>query len=216
MQSPTIADLSIMPQRIASLEKQVQQLSLLIANIAHKFEIIKSNDKETVKKPIAQPLAKPIAKPIAESVKEPIALHNALHNALPNAESVKEPIAQHNAESVKEPYAQPNAESVKEPIPEPAKAKRGRKPKDHNATKKPKDNTATKKNISGYRLFSNAFRDEVKESFKQELPDNRNEEFKPHVSIITSKLSKMWKALEQYEKDEWNSRAKQFYEDQYE
>ena len=72
-------------------------------------------------------------------------------------------------------------------------------------TKKPKklqeeDQKPKKKRTSGYILYSNAHRDEIKESFAES-----NE--KPKNTDIMKKLAENWKLLDVEEREKWNAKA---------
>tara|TARA_B110001452_G_scaffold201436_2_gene171520 strand:- start:81 stop:623 length:543 start_codon:yes stop_codon:yes gene_type:complete len=67
--------------------------------------------------------------------------------------------------------------------------------------KKADDEPKKKRAPSGYLIFSNATRDEVKVS----LADG---EEKPKPQAVTVELARLWKALEQDEREEWNTKAK--------
>ena len=67
--------------------------------------------------------------------------------------------------------------------------------------KEDKEDKPKKKRVSGYLLFSKVNRDEVKqELFGDEKPKN---------SEIMVELGKRWKALDDEEREEWNTQAKQ-------
>ena len=67
--------------------------------------------------------------------------------------------------------------------------------------KEDKEDKPKKKRVSGYLLFSKVNRDEVKqELFGDEKPKN---------SDIMVELGKRWKALDDEEREEWNTQAKQ-------
>ena len=69
------------------------------------------------------------------------------------------------------------------------------------AKKDDKEDKPKKKRVSGYLLFSKVNRDEVKqELFGDEKPKN---------SEIMVELGKRWKALDDEEREEWNTQAKQ-------
>tara|TARA_Y100000022_G_C13148645_1_gene328339 strand:+ start:300 stop:749 length:450 start_codon:yes stop_codon:yes gene_type:complete len=74
-------------------------------------------------------------------------------------------------------------------------------------SKKPKkvssddDTPKKKKKLSGYILYSNAHRDEVRD----ELTDD--EGAKPKNTDIMKKLAADWKALDNNEKEEWKAKA---------
>ena len=72
-------------------------------------------------------------------------------------------------------------------------------------TKKSKsetDDKPKKKRTSGYILFSNAHRDEVKESFASDSDKPKNTE-------IMKKLAQMWKQLDDSQREQWNLKAKE-------
>ena len=67
--------------------------------------------------------------------------------------------------------------------------------------KEDKEDKPKKKRVSGYLLFSKVNRDDVKqELFGDEKPKN---------SEIMVELGKRWKALDDEEREEWNTQAKQ-------
>jgi hypothetical protein len=69
------------------------------------------------------------------------------------------------------------------------------------AKKDDKEDKPKKKRVSGYLLFSKVNRDEVKqELFGDEKPKN---------SDIMVELGKRWKALDDDEREEWNTQARQ-------
>ena len=81
--------------------------------------------------------------------------------------------------------------------------KKEKKPK---KTKKAKEESSDdekpkKKRVSGYILFSNANRDDIKT--KLTVDDE-----KPKNTDIMKELAKMWKELSDEERDEWNTKAK--------
>jgi len=83
------------------------------------------------------------------------------------------------------------------------KEKKEKKPK---KTKKDKEESSDdekpkKKRVSGYILFSNTNREEVKA--KLTVDDE-----KPKNTDIMKELAKMWKELSDEERDEWNTKAK--------
>ena len=74
-------------------------------------------------------------------------------------------------------------------------------------TKKPKkvkedDDKPKKKRTSGYILYSNAHRDEVKESLTEG-------DEKPKNTDIMKKLAENWKLLNDEEREKWNTKAKE-------
>ena len=64
-----------------------------------------------------------------------------------------------------------------------------------------------KKRTSGYILYSNANRDEVKESLMEG-------DEKPKNTEIMKKLAAQWKVLSDDEREEWNNKAKEIKEAQ--
>ena len=84
------------------------------------------------------------------------------------------------------------------------------KPKKEKKSKKEKkddsdDDKPKKKRISGYILYSNANRDEVKEALTVDGE-------KPKNPDVMRKLAEMWKALDEDEQGEWNAKAKEMKE----
>jgi len=71
-------------------------------------------------------------------------------------------------------------------------------------TKKVKedDDKPKKKRTSGYILYSNAHRDEVKESLTEG-------DEKPKNTDIMRKLAENWKLLSDEDRDKWNTKAKE-------
>ena len=71
-------------------------------------------------------------------------------------------------------------------------------------TKKVKqdDDKPKKKRTSGYILYSNAHRDEVKESLTEG-------DEKPKNTDIMKKLAENWKLLNDEEREKWNTKAKE-------
>jgi hypothetical protein len=70
--------------------------------------------------------------------------------------------------------------------------------------KKEKDDKPKKKRVSGYILFQKAMRDEAKQSLEAAAEED---EPKIKQSAILSELGKMWKALSDEEREEWNEKA---------
>ena len=78
-------------------------------------------------------------------------------------------------------------------------------------TKKPKkakveDDKPKKKRTSGYILYSNAHRDEVKEAITES-------EEKPKNTDIMKKLAENWKLLDDAGREVWNAKAKELREE---
>ena len=79
--------------------------------------------------------------------------------------------------------------------------------KDTKATKKTKkvkedDDKPKKKRTSGYIIYSNAHRDEVKDSLTEG-------DEKPKNTDIMKKLAENWKLLSDEDRDKWNAKAKE-------
>ena len=77
-----------------------------------------------------------------------------------------------------------------------------KKPKKTKDTKEEDDDKPKKKRTSGYILYSNAHRDEVKES----LTDGDE---KPKNTDIMKKLAENWKLLSDEDRETWNTKAKE-------
>jgi len=80
-----------------------------------------------------------------------------------------------------------------------AKSKAKPKTKTEDEPEKPK-----KKRTSGYIIFSNANREEVKER----LLENAEEGEKPKNTEVMKELARMWKELDDEERGIWNAKAK--------
>mgnify|MGYP002010021439 CR=1 FL=1 len=79
-----------------------------------------------------------------------------------------------------------------------SKQKKSKKAKDDSSDdEKPKT-----KRVSGYILFSNATRDEVRNSLSKD-------DEKPKNTDIMKELARLWKDLSDEDKDPWNAKAKQ-------
>jgi len=63
-----------------------------------------------------------------------------------------------------------------------------------------------KKRVSGYILFSNANRDDVKEKLAEG-------DEKPKNTEVMKELAKLWKALGDDEKEVWNAKSKELKDD---
>tara|TARA_B100000963_G_C22096844_1_gene438910 strand:+ start:116 stop:445 length:330 start_codon:yes stop_codon:yes gene_type:complete len=79
--------------------------------------------------------------------------------------------------------------------------KKSKKTKNHLDDEKPK-----KKRTSGYILYSNAHRDEVKETLTQD-------DEKPKNTDIMKTLATNWKALTEEDREKWNAKAKEIKDD---
>ena len=77
------------------------------------------------------------------------------------------------------------------------------KPKKSKKTKNDSDDEKPKtKRTSGYILFSNATRDEVRDSLTKD-------EEKPKNTDIVRELARLWKLLSDQDKEPWNAKAKE-------
>ena len=76
--------------------------------------------------------------------------------------------------------------------------------KKNKKTKKsiPEDGLVKKKRTSGYILYSNAHRDSVRDSLT-------NDDEKPKNTDIMKRLAENWKALNDDERAQWNTKAKE-------
>jgi len=83
--------------------------------------------------------------------------------------------------------------------PEPKKEKKEKKSKKETSDDEDKPK---KKRVSGYILFSNANRDDVKEKLAEG-------DVKPKNTDVMKELAKMWKELGDDEKEIWNNKAKE-------
>ena len=88
----------------------------------------------------------------------------------------------------------------------PKKENKEKKQKKQKKEKKPSnsdDDKPKKKRITGYILFSNATRDEVKEQLQAHLQEGE----KLKSTLVMKRLGEMWKDLEQDEREAWNAKA---------
>jgi len=86
--------------------------------------------------------------------------------------------------------------------------KQPKKPKKEKKTKKDDssdDEKPKKKRVSGYILFSNATRQELRD----QLADGDE---KPKNTDIMKELARLWKELSDEEKESWNAKAKELKE----
>ena len=81
----------------------------------------------------------------------------------------------------------------------PQKSKKTKKSKDESSDYEDKPKT---KRVSGYILFSNATRDEVRDSLTKD-------EEKPKNTDIMKELARLWKELSDEDKEPWNAKAKE-------
>ena len=81
-------------------------------------------------------------------------------------------------------------------------SKKDKKPKKDKKTSESDDDKPKAKRVSGYILYSNANRDDVKE----QLSDGEN---KAKNTDIMRKLAENWKALSDADKELWNTKAKE-------
>ena len=92
--------------------------------------------------------------------------------------------------------------------PEPKKVKKEKKEKKakKDAVSSDDEDKPKKKRVSGYILFSNANRDDVKEKLAEG-------DEKPKNTEVMKELAKMWKELKDDEKEVWNAKAKELKDD---
>ena len=88
-----------------------------------------------------------------------------------------------------------------------AKDKKDKKDKKEKKDKKKKDESSDddapkKKRTSGYIIFSNAHRDDVKGTIAEG-------DEKPKNTEVMKELARLWKALSDEERDQWNVKAKE-------
>lgn len=81
------------------------------------------------------------------------------------------------------------------------KKEKGKKEKVKKEKVESDDEKPKKKRISGYILFSNAKRDEVKELLSED-------DEKPKNTDVMKELARLWKELDDDEKAVWNAKAK--------
>jgi len=81
------------------------------------------------------------------------------------------------------------------------KPKKAKKTKDESSD----DEKPKKKRTSGYILFSNATRDEVRDSLTKD-------DEKPKNTDIMKELARLWKELSDEDKEPWNAKAKELKE----
>tara|TARA_B100000427_G_C15241017_1_gene477804 strand:- start:175 stop:525 length:351 start_codon:yes stop_codon:yes gene_type:complete len=86
--------------------------------------------------------------------------------------------------------------------PEPKKEKKEKKEKKVKKEASDDEEKPKKKRVSGYILFSNANRDDVKEKLAES-------DEKPKNTEVMKELAKMWKELGDDEKEVWNAKAKE-------
>ena len=86
----------------------------------------------------------------------------------------------------------------------PSKSKKEPKSKKEAKTKTDEDKPKTKRAQTGYLMYSKAVRDEVKTELTAALGED--EKMKPQEVVVA--IAAKWKALDQEERDEWNTKAK--------
>ena len=84
----------------------------------------------------------------------------------------------------------------------PQKSKKTKKSKDESSDSEDKPKT---KRVSGYILFSNATREEVRDSLTKD-------DEKPKNTDIMKELARLWKELSDEDKEPWNNKAKELKE----
>ena len=87
---------------------------------------------------------------------------------------------------------------------EETKSKKEPKSKKETKTKTDEDKPKTKRAPTGYLMYSKAVREEVKTELTAALVDDNK--LKPQDVVVA--IAAKWKALEQEERDEWNTKAK--------
>ena len=90
--------------------------------------------------------------------------------------------------------------------PEPKKEKKEKKEKKVKKEASDDEDKPKKKRVSGYILFSNANRDDVKVKLAED-------DEKPKNTEVMKELAKMWKELGDDEKEVWNTKAKELKDD---
>ena len=108
------------------------------------------------------------------------------------------------AEVLHENEEKNNAELKPEEINLDIEEEKPKKNKKEKKEKKEKENKPKKKRVSGYILFQKAMRDDVVQELKNNLQE---EDAKIKQSDVMSELGKMWKALDDEEREEWNEKA---------
>jgi hypothetical protein len=86
------------------------------------------------------------------------------------------------------------------------KIKKEKKKAKKDAASSDDEDKPKKKRVSGYILFSNANRDEVKEKLAEG-------DEKPKNTDVMKELAKLWKALGDDEKEVWNVKSKELKDD---
>ena len=81
------------------------------------------------------------------------------------------------------------------------KSKKTKKEKDESS----EDDKPKKKRTSGYILFSNATRDEVRDALT-------TDDEKPKNTDVVKELARLWKELSDEDKEPWNAKAKEIKE----
>ena len=84
------------------------------------------------------------------------------------------------------------------------KSKKSKKVKEESSD----DEKPKKKRTSGYILFSNATRDEVRDKLCADL----SEDEKPKNTDIVKELARLWKEMSDEDKEPWNAKAKEIKE----
>tara|TARA_B100001027_G_scaffold213309_1_gene183812 strand:+ start:480 stop:836 length:357 start_codon:yes stop_codon:yes gene_type:complete len=89
----------------------------------------------------------------------------------------------------------------------PVETQKSKKPKKEKKSDSEDEEKPKAKRTSGYILFSNATRDEVRTA----LQDDQDE--KPKNTEIMKELAKRWKELSEEDKEPWNAKAKELKEE---
>ena len=190
--------IEILAERIQTLEKQI---AMLTKSPKVKTQKVKGSrmsgyilySKDSREKVVAELSAKSDEKPKSSDImKELGSRWKALGDDEKETWNTK-------AKDMKDVVADNVVEAAKEEVQKEVKAKKAKKSSKNTDSDDEKPKT---KRISGYIIFSKAMRDEAKAT----LAENSDEKVKN--SDIMTELGKMWKALDDEEKEAWNEKAK--------
>ena len=106
-------------------------------------------------------------------------------------------------EALEKQIALLNLNDSNNPPPEQKPKKKSKKVKDESSDSDEKPKT---KRVSGYILFSNATRDEVRDNLVEKNDD------KVKNTDIMKELARLWKELSDEDKEPWNAKAKEIKE----
>ena len=191
--------IEILAERIQTLEKQI---AMLTKSPKVKTQKVKGSrmsgyilySKDSREKVVAELSAKSDEKPKSSDImKELGARWKALGDDEKETWNTK-------AKNMKDAIVADNVvEAAKEEVKQEVKAKKTKKSSKNTDSDDEKPKT---KRISGYIIFSKAMREEAKTT----LAENSDEKVKN--SDVMTELGKMWKALDDDEKEAWNDKAK--------